>query len=806
MSTTEAAGLVAAATEQIEAERGWMGQPEIRRLPEVQAILAAPDPLRRACAVEAAQLMAREFHPQLQFVLAMALRKKLDLPAADGAALIAAVRDTAAGEHPRSAGRLLLAMIGRLEAAAATWDPDDREALGPLVEDVASALDDHALATRLRRAVVGGDDALEAIATIDDSGRRLRAALAASDEEPAAIGAFVALAAALPASGKPSARWVAEADALRDRLAGPVELAATLMGALLEADDTEVTYDRGADEYTMTHFFHYQGGNEGIALGIVRFAARLGDDGLLEPLRRVALKSVTVIGGEYGSPRSLKLANACALAIAEIGTPGAITELLALERGTRHGTLLKEIRKAVDALAAAQGLGRDELLERAVERHGLGPDGTRDVALSTGAARIVVDARRAALRYVDADGRERASLPAAVKAADADALAALRAELKDVRKTIAGERHRVDGLLALGRAWRAADWRELYLDHPITGRLARALVWRFGDTVAIPLDAARGIGADGAEVALPADAEVRLWHPIEATEEEVRAWRLLLLDRELVQPVKQAFRECYVLTPAEAETRLYSTRFAAHVFRQVRARALLKTRGWTPVALAWWDDGIDHGVARRVHEPTGIRAQFFYDPVTEWEPDGGDLYPLCTSDQVRFVQDADGEALALADVPPLVFTEAMRDIDLVIGVTSVGADPEWLDRGEGRQFERYWHDYGFGDLGAPAGVRRDVLAALVPRLAIADRCTIEDRWLTVRGDERTYRIHLGSGNILMSPDDRYLCVVARDAQAARLFLPFDDDPVLSLILSKAFLLANDAAITDPSIRAQLDGR
>ena len=35
--------------------------------------------------------------------------------------------------------------------------------------------------------------------------------------------------------------------------------------------------------------------------------------------------------------------------------------------------------------------------------------------------------------------------------------------------------------------------------------------------------------------------------------------------------------------------------------------------------------------------------------------------------------------------------------------------------------------------------------------------------------------------------------------AGRVFLPFQDDPMLSLILSKAFLLANDAAITDKSI-------
>jgi hypothetical protein len=109
-----------------------------------------------------------------------------------------------------------------------------------------------------------------------------------------------------------------------------------------------------------------------------------------------------------------------------------------------------------------------------------------------------------------------------------------------------------------------------------------------------------------------------------------------------------------------------------------------------------------------------------------------------------------------------------------------------------------------GQLTRAAEVRREVLAQLVPRLAIADRCTLEDRHLVVRGDLRTYRIHLGSANILMSPDDQYLCIVpARGGQAGELFLPFDDDRVLSLILSKAFLLAADAKITDPLITSQI---
>jgi hypothetical protein len=92
-------------------------------------------------------------------------------------------------------------------------------------------------------------------------------------------------------------------------------------------------------------------------------------------------------------------------------------------------------------------------------------------------------------------------------------------------------------------------------------------------------------------------------------------------------------------------------------------------------------------------------------------------------------------------------------------------------------------------------------------LAIVGRCELTGRFLVVRGDLRTYKIHLGSGNILITPDDQCLCIVAaRDARAGKLFRPFDDDPLLSLILSKAFLLADDANITDPSITHQITAR
>ena len=63
----------------------------------------------------------------------------------------------------------------------------------------------------------------------------------------------------------------------------------------------------------------------------------------------------------------------------------------------------------------------------------------------------------------------------------------------------------------------------------------------------------------------------------------------------------------------------------------------------------------------------------------------------------------------------------------------------------------------------------------------------------------------------MEPNDQYLCIVparggAMPAGAAgdgRVFLPFEGDTTLSVILSKAFLLAEDKSITDPTITGQI---
>jgi hypothetical protein len=71
---------------------------------------------------------------------------------------------------------------------------------------------------------------------------------------------------------------------------------------------------------------------------------------------------------------------------------------------------------------------------------------------------------------------------------------------------------------------------------------------------------------------------------------------------------------------------------------------------------------------------------------------------------------------------------------------------------------------------------------------VPDRCRLTERFLIVQGDIRTYKIQLGSGNILMEPNDQYLCIVAARGTAKRgfadkVFLPFEGDRVLAIILS-----------------------
>lgn len=446
----------------------------------------------------------------------------------------------------------------------------------------------------------------------------------------------------------------------------------------------------------------------------------------------------------------------------------AMIHLLRLLAAARDRGMRNVVRRALDRVAARSGLVPADLAGRLVPSYGLGPDGKGGPPEHRGQAHAV-------------------------------------------RQAFTAERRRIEKLLACELTWDLGEWHERYLGHPLTSAHARLLVWQVQRdgatwTSAMPVrvgGAWQLQGSAGDPVPLGDHGwRVRLWHPLRTPTEEVRAWREALTTRRIRQPFAQVFREIYRLTPAEEQTRLYSNRYAAHVIRYARAAALMGRRGW----MVKW---LGHGDAEaRMTSPDGRwQARFFFDRLDASESEWESLTTaLCTTDQVRFDQRLRGvwRPAELTAVPPLVFSEAMRDVDAFLSTSSIAADPTWVDRGEDRH-AAYWRRASFGELTQRANTRREVLARLLPALDVADRLEIGDRFLRVRGTLRTYKIHLGSGNVLMEPDDAYLCIVtARHPESARqLFLPFEGDDMLAIIVSKALLLARDEDITDPTITSQI---
>jgi hypothetical protein len=522
---------------------------------------------------------------------------------------------------------------------------------------------------------------------------------------------------------------------------------------------------------------------------------------------RVAVSAYRKVPGV--GPRAPKVGNAAVYALSELVSPEAIGQLAMLKVRVRFGTTQKEIEKAFDAVATQLQLARDQVEEMSVPTCGLESGGRREEKFGSYRAELTVTGSNAELKWFDGSGKQLNALPAAAKKEDPETLKELQQALKDIRMLIPVQRDRIDALFLERKSWRGATWRECYLDHPLVGTIARRLIWCVDGTAATFLDG-RGLDIQGQPVEVADQSEVTLWHPVGRGIEEIVPWRRRIESLEIVQPFKQAHREIYLITEAERRTAYYSNRFAAHVLKQHQFNALCGARRWKNKLRLNVDDWFPP--ATRDLPAWNLRAEFQIVSGVDFDDAMNDsaVFLRVGSDQVRFYRTnaAVNEPMRLEEVPELVFSEIMRDVDLFVGVASVGNDPTWVDGGPEGRYRDYWQVYSFGELSETALTRRDALQRLVPRLKIAGRCTLDERFLIVRGDRRTYKIHLGSGNILMEPNNQYLCIVpdARiNAEAEPAYLSFEGDRTLSIILSKAFLLADDRKIKDSLINRQIGG-
>ncbi|MFQ5507498.1 MAG: DUF4132 domain-containing protein [Planctomycetota bacterium] len=349
-------------------------------------------------------------------------------------------------------------------------------------------------------------------------------------------------------------------------------------------------------------------------------------------------------------------------------------------------------------------------------------------------------------------------------------------ELKDRMKELRRQASRVKGALeeamCRGDVFDGSELQEL-LRHPILAPSLSRLVFVGDGIIGYPVEGGRALADQQAKLEPVRKQErLRIAHPHDLLDRgEWSSWQRECFGSERVQPFKQVFRELYPITETERNDRLRSRRYAGHQVNPRQALALLGGRGWVAQP--------EEGVSRTYHRE-GLTARLGFQEVFYTPADIEGL----TLELVAFTEKGEWEPLELGTVPARVFSETMRDLDLVVSVAHQGGvDPEAT--------------------ASTIEMRASLMRESCLLLGL-ENVEVKDHNAVVRGELGDYSVHLGSALASLLGGPSLVIVAVPSQHRGRLFLPFaDDDPRTAEVLSKVLLLARDREITDPNILDQI---
>ena len=154
-----------------------------------------------------------------------------------------------------------------------------------------------------------------------------------------------------------------------------------------------------------------------------------------------------------------------------------------------------------------------------------------------------------------------------------------------------------------------------------------------------------------------------------------------------------------------------------------------------------------------------------------------------TLEWVVFSDRKTGEARKIKEIPDVIYSEVMRDVDLAVSVAHAGGvDPETSH--------------------STIEMRRAIAECSLELFRI-ENVRLEGSHALIDGKLGQYSVHLGSGVVHQIGNAMLSVVPVHSQHRGRIFLPFiDDDPKTAEILSKILLFAEDAKIKDPAILSQ----
>jgi hypothetical protein len=515
---------------------------------------------------------------------------------------------------------------------------------------------------------------------------------------------------------------------------------------------------------------------------------------------------------------SQKVGFTCVQALGAMDCGEAITQLTRLRAKVKYTVARRLIEKSLQQAAERSGLTVEALEDISVGDYDLDAQG--EAWVNIGDAKAVVrlnEDGRVGLGWYNADGKLVKSAPAYVKKAFPKEVRAVAALAKELEQVYFAQRTRLESSFVLPEGMPLGHWRRHFIDHPLLGYLGRRLIWVFrsadGSERSGIWSGEGVVDSSGNPVNLSAAQTVRLWHPLASDPAEVQRWRERIFAAKIRQPFRQAFREFYVVTDAERETRTYSNRFAKILMRQHQFASLCRARGWEYRLMSANFDGSNVPVKK--FDPWKMQVEFHVDIPSDrdtsllesalGEQSGAGINLFVGSDQVRFYRE--GREVAVDEVPAILYSEVMRDVDLFSSVSAVGGDETWTDQGD-RGTGVFSENFSLLELSGLFDLRRETLSLVLPHTTIKDRCKVHKSWLEVRGQLGTYRIEFawGGASLVTESGFRWLNIPRKLLDAVALDLaaiPIEMDHRTETILRKAHVLADDWKIDSPDLINQL---
>lgn len=307
-------------------------------------------------------------------------------------------------------------------------------------------------------------------------------------------------------------------------------------------------------------------------------------------------------------------------------------------------------------------------------------------------------------------------------------------------------------------------------ENPVVLPLISRLVFASGKNLGFFEDM-KLTAAGGKAVKLKPESELIVAHPIDLYNSgSWSEYQKELFERQLVQPFKQVFRELYVKTAEEKEA-FTSTRYAGNQVQPAKTVSCLKTRRW----VADVEDGL-----QKVYYKENIIARIY--ALADWFSPADIESP--TLEWVDFFDRKIGKQLCIKDIPDIIFSEVMRDVDLAVSVAHAGGvDPETSH--------------------STIEMRRAICEFTMPLFRL-DNVRFEKSHAFITGKRADYSIHLGSGVVHLQGGPMINVLPVHSQHRGKLFLPFvDEDPKTAQIISEILLFAQDDKIKDPFILDQI---